>query len=179
MDYTRYKYSRNLSWEILIREGIRELPVKLIPMCRKMGIRVLRYCDVPQIVDKSESGCQAEIDGNIYILYDETVSPQRKRFTIAHELGHIIMRHTGIPDDEHEANIFASRLLMPACVLYECHAETPEQIMEMCFVSRMAAKIRAQRLSLLKSRKKFYLHPLERKVRRRFRKYIKSHRLNR
>lgn len=179
MNYKRYKYSRNLAWEILIRERVRELPVKIIPLCQRMNIRVIRYSDAPLMADVSKDGCQAVIDGNMYILYDDKISSTRKRFTIAHELGHILMKHSGVPEDEAEANIFASRLLMPACILYECKVSSAEEIMQMCGVSRQAAEIRLSRLNMLKARNKFYLHPSERKVRRKFKKYIKGLRQNR
>ncbi len=179
MNYKRYKFSRNLAWEILIREHIEELPVKLIPLCKKMHIKIIKYSDAPQIPNKSGDGCQAVIGGNMYILYNEGVSDERKRFTIAHELGHIIMKHSGLPDDEHEANVFASRLLMPACVLYESGVQNAQEIMQMCNVSYTAAKYRLERLNILRERNKWYLHPLERKVKRRFKKYIKDLRRNR
>ena len=38
----------------------------------------------------------------------------RQRFSLAHELGHIIMHRAPSPDMENEANAFASALLMPA-----------------------------------------------------------------
>lgn len=38
----------------------------------------------------------------------------RQRFTLAHELGHIVMHRVPSPDMEDEANAFASALLMPA-----------------------------------------------------------------
>lgn len=38
----------------------------------------------------------------------------RKRFTLAHELGHLVMHTIPSPDMENEANLFASCLLMPA-----------------------------------------------------------------
>lgn len=178
MNYTKYKYSRNLSWEILIQENITELPIKLAPLCRQMGIRIIRYADIPGFAERDKDGCSAVINGQYCILYDETLSNTRKRFTIAHELGHVIMKHSGLPDDETEANIFASRLLMPACVLHECGVKSAADIMELCDVSRTAAEIRFERLTVLRQRGKFYTHPLERKVYEQFKGYITNLRRN-
>ena len=172
MNYTQYKYSRNLSWEILVKENVSTLPIKLVPLCRQMGIRVIRYCDMPESAQRDRDGCNAIIDGNYCILYNETFSSTRKRFTIAHELGHILMKHSGVPDNEHEANIFASRLLMPACVLYECGVSSATDIMELCDVSRSAAEIRLERLNILRKRGKFYTSPLERQVYKQFEGFI-------
>lgn len=115
----------------------------------------------------------------MYIFYDDTVSPERQRFTVAHELGHIIMRHSGAEDNEAEANVFASRLLMPACVLYACEVKTADEIMSLCAVSRQAAEIRLTRLEELRRRDKFYTHPLERAVARRFRGFVRAYRRSR
>lgn len=55
--------------------------------------------------------------GNPIIIINKTFSNDRKRFTLAHELGHILMHNFAIPDHrdkEKEANQFASEFLMPA-----------------------------------------------------------------
>lgn len=45
---------------------------------------------------------------------------KRRKFTLAHEVGHIYLGHTWHgPEEEKEANWFASQLLMPECVLME------------------------------------------------------------
>lgn len=174
MKYTKYQYSRNLAWEILLRERVRQLPVEIIPICKHMGIRVLRYSDMPSL-QFNAGGSSAEIGGKMYIFYDDTAPEERQRFTVAHELGHIIMRHSGAEDNEAEANVFASRLLMPACVLYACEVKTVDEIMSLCAVSRQAAEIRLTRLEELRRRDKFYTHPLERKVARRFRGFVRAY----
>lgn len=53
---------------------------------------------------------------NLYIvLYNEDIiMPERLRFTLAHEIGHIFLGHTCDGDaEESEANAFAAQLLMP------------------------------------------------------------------
>ena len=49
------------------------------------------------------------------VLYNEDiVMPERLRFTLAHEIGHIFLGHTCDCDaNEYEANTFAAQLLMP------------------------------------------------------------------
>ena len=53
------------------------------------------------------------------ILYNEDIlSSERKRFTIAHELGHIVLGHNEYSEkNEKEADTFASQLLLPHCIL--------------------------------------------------------------
>ena len=78
---------------------------------------------------------------------------QRRRFTLAHELGHIVLDHPINPiiyrnsevdenqsPTEIQANIFARDLLMPAGVLAKLHVTTVDEIMQICNVSRISAK---------------------------------------
>lgn len=55
----------------------------------------------------------------VTILYNEDIlSSERKRFTIAHELGHIVLGHNEHSEkNEKEADTFASQLLLPHCIL--------------------------------------------------------------
>ncbi len=55
---------------------------------------------------------------------------------------------------------------------WQC-ATTAEKIAEICNISMQAAKHRAERMAILEARNKYYLHPLERQVRKQFGDYIK------
>jgi Zn-dependent peptidase ImmA (M78 family) len=110
---------------------------------------------------------------------------------VAHELGHILLGHVGeyhlvnrepSPHDdpiEQEANGFAARLLAPACVLWGCGASSAEEIAALCDISMAAARYRWERMQILLERDKFLRSPLERKVYKRFSKYIKLYRRGR
>ena len=90
---------------------------------------------------------------------------------------------------EQAANVFASRLLAPACVLWGCGVHTPEQIAELCSISLPAARFRAARMAELYEREQdflmtrgrscFLLSPLERQVYEAFADYIAAHRRSR
>ena len=67
-----------------------------------------------------------------------------------------------------------TRKLPTACVLHELQATTAEQIAKICNISMQAAKNRAERMQVLEARNKYYLHPLERKVREQFDSFIKE-----
>lgn len=65
-------------------------------------------------------------DSSIYIIYNDGRSVVRKRFSVAHELGHLYLGHlhgNSSSDlntenfDEIEANAFAAQLLMPPILL--------------------------------------------------------------
>lgn len=184
MNYKKYQNSRNLSWEILIRENIAELPVSIGQISKRLGI-VLKHYDGHTGGD----GYSTYIRDQPTIFINRNCSKARQRFTAAHELGHILLGHVGVyelvnrepaPTDnpiEHEANVFASRLLAPACVLWGCNAHTPEQIMELCDISYQSACFRSERMKILYHRDKFLLSPLEREVYNQFQEFIKRNRL--
>lgn len=169
-----------MSWEILVKENIKELPVNIVELCHKLGIAVKYY-------DKLEQGNDGKctvINKQPIILVRQECSRQRKRFTIAHELGHILLGHVGkyelinreiSPTDnpiEQEANVFASRLLAPACVLWGLNVNSADEIAQLCDISPTAAEYRWQRMQELYKRNKFLIAPLEREVFNQFQKFI-------
>lgn len=182
MNYKGYQKSRDAAWRILLDCKVDFLPVNIVDICRQLGVSARLYSPTD-----GNDGISMIIDGKPQILVSSRVNPGRRRFTIAHELGHIVLGHVGryalcnrepSPADnpvEHEANVFASRLLAPACVLWGCHAFQVEEIMELCKISRQAAEFRAKRMEILRHREKFLTSPLEREVFRRFEWFIKNH----
>lgn len=152
-------------------------------LCRQMGIQVRYYTP-----EDNNDGFSTIINDKAWIFVSEKVSPERRRFTAAHELGHILLGHVGHfelvnrePDPrdnpiEQAANVFASRLLAPACVLWALDARTPEQIATLCKISKQSATFRANRMSVLYERNKFLSSPLERQIYDQFRDFIERHR---
>lgn len=171
MDYEKYKNSRNASWQILIENHISELPVKVSQICANYGIYIVSYKTADEYIRKMNyENHTKENDAFIFkniIFYNEKCSIGRQRFSIAHELGHFFL-HEGnciqcrepSPNDnpkEHEANVFASRLLAPACVLWGVGAKSPEQIAKLCDITISSATFRADRMNILYSREKDFI----------------------
>lgn len=183
MNYKEYQKSRDLSWKILLKENVRELPVNIVELCHKLGIAVKYYDKLKQDND----GQCAVINNQPIILVRQNCTRQRKRFTIAHELGHIMLGHVGLYElinreissndnpIEQEANVFASRLLAPACVLWGLNVNCADKIAQLCDISPTAAEYRWQRLQELYRRNKFLIAPLERQVYEQFNDFILSH----
>ncbi|MGE4353963.1 MAG: ImmA/IrrE family metallo-endopeptidase [Oscillospiraceae bacterium] len=184
MNYQDYQNARDMSWRILLDCGVCALPVKISGICAALGVAVKRYAPSGD----SDGYCHI-VNGKPTILVSHLSSPERQRFTAAHELGHILLGHVGryalvsrepSPNDspiEQAANVFASRILAPACVLWGLHAHTPEEIMSFCRISYPAAVFRAERMETLYRRDKFLTSALEREVCARFSDYIEAHRL--
>lgn len=184
MIYGIYKNIRDAAWQCLIDYGIASLPVDLIKIKNSAGIKLSKNSEVHEL-SGGESGLCIFNGDDWYIVYDDEATKGRRRFTIAHEFGHIFLGHelakgyhgrrtfnTYKPKDETEADTFAARLLAPACVLWGLDLHKWEDIARVCDISEAAAKIRAERMAILYGRQKFLTSPLERKVYEQFQTFI-------
>lgn len=185
MIYGMYRGSRNASWQCLLDFNVRTVPVMLSPIMQKIGIKIIKNSTVNEL---KYNECGATIfDGNLwYIIYDDRQEHRRYRFTIAHELGHIVLGHElsdgyykrsnvffdSKPSIESEADNFAARLLAPACVLWKLNLRTAREISEFCNISYSAGLIREERMRELFRRNKFLISPLERQVFNNFEPFI-------
>lgn len=196
MDYKNYKNARNAAWEILLACGVERLPVDLNVIAQHLGVRVYAYSRGRKLLEDTGLAEVAErVSGLTFyagaqpvILYNDAETPQRIRFTIGHELGHIVLGHVrpgehtrqnrepqpGDSPMEQAANRFAADLLAPACVLWGLDLHRAEDIARVCKISIQAARYRAERMEILYQRNKFLQHPLERAVYRQFEQYIKG-----
>ena len=121
----------------------------------------------------------------------KSMDESHRRFAVAHELGHLVLAHEtetlapgvrcfaarenigDVLDDPQEledytADLFAIRLLAPACLLHEMHVDSSGAIIRLCGLPPHAAVIRAERMELLNERDVYYTHILETKVRNAF-----------
>ena len=97
--------------------------------------------------------CQAyAVYGRHLILYNrEVLSSCRRRWSIAHELGHICCRHScdGVRE-EAEANAFAASLLMPTAatgeLIHRGRLRDAEDMCDIFGVSLQSAQLRMQQL---------------------------------
>lgn len=136
------------------------------------------------------------IGGQWRVFYRAGAMDEREtRFALAHEAGHVILRHDtyalapGVrafqsgenPGDlldapetmaDYAADIFALRLLAPACVLHELGVDTPGGVAALCGLPPRAAQMRAERMELLGQRNAFYTHPLEKRALAQFSAFI-------
>jgi Zn-dependent peptidase ImmA (M78 family) len=127
----------------------RMIPIRLSKLCRKLGIEI----------------CHSKarhIDGTLFIHGDRkiilvsTALPyERRRFTVAHELGHYVLGHQAafsldspeswVPREEQAANVFAAELLMPKTALQSIHYKHDiKQLAQIFGVSPLAMQIRLE-----------------------------------
>lgn len=108
------------------------LPVDPIEIATRYGITVISE---PELAEHGASGdCYFDSKGNPIIRYNPYEPETRQRFTIAHELGHLLLGHVQPGERAHrdplrnydayyerpterQANDFAAQLLMPESVV--------------------------------------------------------------
>jgi Zn-dependent peptidase ImmA (M78 family) len=132
-----------------------KFPTPMLKVCEMLRIPVFFTPLAPF------DGCYISGTTNkrLLILINSASMPLRQYFSIAHELGHIFLKHPSLVflDNsrfmsrydlgyEAEANAFASELLMPKTVLKPMGPMTAKEIADYCHVSLEAANIRVKQL---------------------------------
>ncbi len=188
MYYGVYKTARDGAWQCLLDHRIGILPVPLNRIAGNAGIKLVKNSTV-NLLSPNERGYAENVMGKWYIVFNDDDTVPAIRFTVAHELGHIFLGHAlekGYsrskrfiikPQTESEADVFASRLLCPAVVLWGLNLHTADEIAAACNVSQAAARIRAERMKELYRRNMFLTSPLERAVYAQFREFIENNRV--
>ena len=183
--YGVYKSCRDAAWRCHIDFCICSLPVSLLSLAHAAGIRIIKDSDACELRE-NESGAGIFLDGQWIIVYDDKLELSESRMVIAHELGHNFLGHeykyadmrfqkgSGRLKSEREADLFAMRLLAPACVLHELGASSAKEIADLCSIPRSAANKRARRMTTLENRNCFYKSSLETKVAANYRQFIDS-----
>lgn len=178
-----YKSVSESAWSFLIANQIKELPLDLFKIAEQNNWHLINYDECKELATLLDTHgfserCDAwtiTFDGNIYIIYRKGNHDEHLRFILAHEFGHIVLNHIeelSANEYESEANMFAARILMPACILKECGAITAKEISKLCGTSLTAANFRAERMQKLLIKDCFYTNPLEKQVYKQFRRFI-------
>lgn len=181
----RYFKLRDLAWHILLDSGVDILPVDLGAIAANKGWALLSYqqhAAALAMIDKAElrkqrEGFSCEVAGRAIVCYGEVENKGRMRWTIAHEFGHLALRHSAavVENYEQEANMFARRLLAPMGVLRACEVQDQREIAELCAISAQAAEYAYNRYIELMGRGKFYTSELEIKLRDQFKEFITNY----
>lgn len=157
--------ARDAAEQLLATAKVTAAPVDVYDLAHRCGVRVLTY-DFDQMVD----GLVVQLDDGPAIGLDESRGhEERRRFTLAHELGHYLLRHTATfyvdyhdagsssgqsPHynwrNERSANEFAANLLMPADLVRKAHRRTDSivELAQQFEVSKPAMGFRLSSLGL-------------------------------
>jgi Zn-dependent peptidase ImmA (M78 family) len=161
--------------DVLKKHGLDSIPVNPLTIARREGIAV----NNATFVDDSIAGMIARRGNEVTLLVNQGDPPYRKRFTIAHELGHhflhladdgefvdgegdLFRQPKGDPgnwtpeqSEEYLANMFATALLMPedaVRVTWE-DSRSLERMARRFNVSEQAMGVRLDQLGLLDDQK--------------------------
>lgn len=161
--WTRAEDPAEAAGELLETLGFTKPPVDAEAVARTCGIPVLEWP-----FDDALSGLVVETASGPVIGVNVGHVTNRKRFTVAHELGHVALRHldsfhvdlgTSTQDGDppgynwrHEraANEFAAALLMPASLVRQVFSKTPSvpALAKTFAVSELAMGFRLENLGL-------------------------------
>lgn len=163
--YPNYHRATRQAYRTLLAVGANQLPIDITAICRACKrTRVMSFREARRIIgddfDPFWDGpsryaltIRRDYDGETYYLIlwnDEEMSPRDGlfRFSLAHELGHIVLKHDDgrSPAEEQEANCFAQHLLCPRPVLEAARPRDQVDISYMCGVSYSTATIVARQL---------------------------------
>lgn len=100
-NYENYKIARDRAWKILIRYNVNSLPVDVFNICKKSGVLIYDYIDGYDLISSlglerytKYDGFTVRLENRYIIFYNNFVTPfGRIRFTLAHEIGHIALKH--------------------------------------------------------------------------------------
>ena len=140
-----------------------QAPIPIVKIARELGVKVYKSKGLPGHISGLIRADPERGGPSGYAIYtNANHSPKRRRFTIAHELGHYALHRdligSGITDDalyrsrlggpiERQANRFAAELLMPWNLVVESieqGIDTVEELAEKFGVSKSAMSIRLE-----------------------------------
>lgn len=130
----RRKHIRNLVEQLLEKHGIEKAPVDVKELALLLGA----FVQYEPTEDNLSGFLLRDFEHyRVLIGVNQNHHSRRQRFTIAHELGHLLLHEgekfhvdrryavklrdenasKGVSEEEKEANLFAAELLMPACFI--------------------------------------------------------------
>lgn len=184
MYYGIYKNIRDSAWQCLIDHKISSLPVDILKIARNAGVRVIKNSSVGVLLAHEDA--RSFFDGLYWVIvYNDRNSTEISRLAIAHELGHMFLAHSTVcgkyenvrefnkkPKSEQQADLFALRLLCPACILMEMKLFSPTDIAKKCRIPMDSANSRSKRMAELCKRNSFFSNDLEEQVFENFKGYL-------
>lgn len=169
--YPDYNRTAKVAKEFILKQKINKLPVnpfeiakdnnwvteKASQVAKDIGVSIYRLLnDIVKSKDGAAMYCGATKEYKI--LYNDTMkNKNRIRWTMTHEIGHIVLGHHKYDESiiargglsqrhyrtlEMEADFFASLVLAPPVVLHKLKVKSPNEIAKICKLSKQASKNR-------------------------------------
>ena len=103
--------------------NIKSLPINPFVLCEKMNIKLVKYSDLTieernRLISLQPDGFKDEHENGTVIFYNDMQHPSKIKFTLLHEIGHIVRGHKEFsPLAESEAEWFAAYAIAPPPVV--------------------------------------------------------------
>ena len=150
LPYERYEEIKKIVASKIREWGINRLPYNCFNLCRSLGIVLKKYSEQDSLTQKKlmdiseDAFCYViTIDGvaKHCIAYNDKMPQHRIRFSIMHEIGHIVLDHTEHSQlAEVEANFFAQYILVPTPTLQYFYPLFTSKISSLYNISEECAK---------------------------------------
>lgn len=120
---TTYEKIKNTIANLYEKYNIRTLPINPFELCSKMKIKLVKYSEVMEkereiLYAVSQDGFKIEDEQGYVIFYNDAKGSSKIKFTILHEIGHIVLGHKeGSILAETEAEWFAAYAIAPPPVI--------------------------------------------------------------
>jgi hypothetical protein len=122
--------------------NIKNFPIDCIDVIKKLKIPLYRYSELSEIKEREcykVSDDAFKLRGKIY-YNDSFPYIRRQRFSLMHEVGHILLSHNGdTKENDDEANEFASHILAPRILIHKYDCRTVRHIYELFGLSYKAS----------------------------------------
>ena len=119
LEYSRYEEIKEVVAKTLQLGQVSELPICPYTLADSLGIKQITYSSLSE--EKKAACFELSDEGFILdndIYYNDLMYEKRTRFTLMHEIGHIMLDHRVESDiAEKEANFFAKYILAPPILI--------------------------------------------------------------
>lgn len=178
----RYEEIKKEIKKFFIRYGIDTFPFDPFEICKKMNIELVKYSTLSlhakmKLYATGNSDAVSCIDSNnkIMIFYNDIKLPERIRFSLMHELGHIVLEHlerSAIA--EIESNFFAAYSLAPTAIIDYFNPSTPQEIAKRFYVSTECAENRMEQYKLWKDKGQYSYYSCDEEFLPLFKDYLQG-----
>ncbi len=148
-----YEEIKDVVSRLVKKYNVQNIPVNVFALARKLGIRLVKFSDLTEYemqclakfgVSEDTAGFYALAEKNgqtiPYIYYNDKLELGRIRFTILHEIGHIVLGHIEQSDlAEAMADFFAKYLIAPPMLVYKIRPIDYMEIKEVFLLTKTCA----------------------------------------
>lgn len=176
----RYEEIKKEIKKFFIYYGIEKFPLDPFEICKKMNINLIKYSSLStmttmKLYAQGNEDAVTHVDNkNIKIFYNDLKIPERIRFSLMHEIGHIVLKHLENSQiAEIEANFFAAYSLAPTAVIAYFEPTTCTDIAKRFYISNKCAENRMEQYQLWENKGKFSTNSCDEEFLPLFKNYLK------